>query len=164
MNESQAEFNHFQNFSSVNLQLRSMTSEYLEKHSGLTLNALAQRSGVPATTMRRLMQEDQRQELAPHSVLSLVSYLTKEKKISKILKDIKGPVADLLTRCFDQFIFDEKASDHEMSVDLNSLFQDKYNYLIYKLAANKCGTSVEEVKNSFGLIGLKKLNHLIESN
>jgi hypothetical protein len=164
MNESQTESHHVSQFSSVNLQLRSMTSEYLNKHPGLTLNALAQRSGVAATTMRRLMQEDQRSELAPHSVLALVSYLQKEKKISKILTIMDGPVADLLRKCFDQFIFDEKASDHELSEDLNTLFQDKMNYLIYKLAANKCGTSVEEIKNAYGLMGLKKLNAMIEKN
>lgn len=149
---------------SINQQLRQMTADYLAKHPTLTLNALAQRSGVPATTMRRLMQEEQRSELAPHSVLALVSYLLKEKKISKILKSIQGPVADLLKRCFDQFIFDEKSSDHEMHSDLNTIFQDKFSYLIYKMAANKCGTSIEEVKNALGLVGLKKLNDLIEKN
>lgn len=164
MNESQAESNHVSQFSSVNTQLRTLTTVYLEKHNGLTLNALAQRSGVPATTMRRLMQEDQRSELAPHSVLALVSYLLKEKKISKILKMVEGPVADLLRKCFDQFIFDEESSDHEMSSDLNTLFQDKLNYLIYKMAANVSGTTVSEIKDAFGLMGLKKLNALMESN
>lgn len=164
MNESQVVSHHVSEFSSVNLQLRSMTSEYLNKHTGLTLNALAQRSGVPATTMRRLMQEDQRSELAPHSVLALVSYLLKEKKISKILKEIQGPVADLLRKCFDQFIFDEESSDHEMSNDLNALFQDKLNYLIYKMAANVSGTTVSEIKDAFGLMGLKKLNALMENS
>ena len=162
MNETQVE--HSQSTLTINQQLRLMTSEYLTKHPTLTLNALAQRCGVPATTMRRLVQEEQRSELAPHSVLSLVSYLLKEKKISKILKNVQGPVADLLNKCFDQFIFDEKSSDHEMSNDLNTIFQDKISYLIYKLAANKCGTTIEEIKDTLGLIGLKKLNDLIEKN
>lgn len=162
MNEAHTE--HSQNSLTINQQLRLMTAEYLTKHPTLTLNALAQRCGVPATTMRRLMQEEQRSELAPHSVLSLVSYLLKEKKISKILKAIQGPVAELLNKCFDQFIFDEKSSDHQMSTDLNTIFQDKFSYLIYKMAANKCGTSIDEVKNALGLVGLKKLNNLIEKN
>ncbi len=162
MNEPQVE--HSQSALSVNQQLRQMTADYLAKHPTLTLNALSQRSGVPATTMRRLMQEEQRTELAPHSVLSLVSYLLKEKKISKILKSIDGPVAELLNKCFDQFIFDEKSSDHEMTNELNTLFQDKLSYIIYKMAANKCGTSIEEVKNALGLVGLKKLNDLLTRN
>jgi transcriptional regulator with XRE-family HTH domain len=137
---------------------------YLGKHPGLTLNALAGRSGVAATTLRRLMQEGHRQELAPHTVLSLASYLLKEKNISILLKKVDGPVAELLNRSFDQFIFDEKSSHHKMEQELNSLFQDKTTYLIYKLAANVCGTSALEIKNLFGLLGLEKLNDLIEKN
>jgi hypothetical protein len=108
------------------------------------------------------MQKSDSGELAPHSVLALVSYLLKEKKISALLKKVEGPVADLLNRSFDQFIFDEKSSQHEMSTDLNTLFQDKTMYLIYKLAANQCGTSVREIKNIFGLIGLQKLQELVD--
>lgn len=147
----------------VNNQLRVMVNDYLNRHSGLTLNALSQRCGVPATTMRRLMQKEG-QELAPHSVLALVSYLLKEKKLSTLLKLVNGPIADLLNRSFDQFIFEEKSSTHEINNDLNNLFKDKTNYLIYKLAANKCGTSIDEVKNIFGLLGLSKLNELVEKN
>jgi hypothetical protein len=153
---------------SVNSQLRQLTESYMARHSGLTLNALAVRCGVPATTMRRLMQKgsegEQKSELAPHSVLSLVSYLLKEKKISLLLKKIDGPVAELLNRCFDQFIFDEKSSGHALDSDLNSIFQDKTCYLIYKLAANQCGTTMDEIKNIFGLSGLQKLSELIEKN
>lgn len=148
-------------FTSVNEQLRQMTANYLASHSSLSLNALATRSGVPATTMRRLMQGEDKGELAPHSVLALVSYLLREKKISTLLKMVEGPVADLLNRSFDQFIFDEKAT-HQLDQSLNELFKDKMNYLIYKLAANKCGTSIEEIKNSFGLHGLKKCHELIK--
>jgi hypothetical protein len=150
----------------VNSQLRNLIENYLEKHTGLTLNALAVRCGVPATTMRRLMQADstQKSELAPHSVLSLVSYLLKEKKISLLLKKIEGPVAELLNRCFDQFIFDEESSTHTLNSDLNLIFKDKTCYLIYKLAANQCGTSMDEIKNVFGLLGLQKLSELIEKN
>lgn len=151
-------------YSSVNIQLRELASNYLSKHPGLTMNALAQRSGVAATTLRRLMQDESRNELAPHSVLALVSYLLKEKRISFILNKIDGPVGDLLKKSFDQFIFDEKTSTHQIDEDLNRILQDKTNYIIYKLAANQCGTTIHEIKNLFGLTGLNKLNALIEKN
>lgn len=153
--------------SSVNSQLRQLIEVYLQNHPSLTLNALAVRSGVPATTMRRIMKSsegEQKSEIAPHTVLSLVSYLLKEKKISSLLKKIDGPIAELLNRSFDQFIFDEESSNHTLSTDLNSIFKDKTSYLIYKLAANQCGTSVDEIKNIFGLLGLQKLSDLIEKN
>ena len=166
MNISQIENSPAQNKSiTVNDQLRKLTADYLDKHPGLTLNALSSRSGVPATTMRRLMQEDSaNKELAPHSVLALVSYLLKEKKISSLLKKVDGPIADLLNKSFDQFIFDEDKSNHTLDNDLNALFKDKTTYLIYKLAANQCGTTTDEIKNIFGLMGLHKLNDLIEKN
>lgn len=151
-------------YSSVNTQLRELTNNYLTKHPGLTLNALSQRSGIAATTLRRLMQEENRSELAPHSVLALVSYLLKEKRISFILNKVDGPVGELLRKSFDQFIFNEASSTHELNEDLNKILQDKTNYLLYKLAANQCGTSIEEVKNLFGLSGLCKLNALMEKN
>lgn len=153
-------------FHSVNHQLRHMTALYLQNHPTLTLNALATRSGVPATTLRRLMQTEAalepRGEIAPHTVLALVSYILREKKISHLLKKLTGPVADFLSRSFDQFIFDEE-SDHKIDPGLNQCFKDKTSYLIYKLAANVCGTSVEEIKNCFGLHGLKNLNMLMEA-
>lgn len=149
------------NYNSVNDQLREMTNNFLACHPSLTLNALAQRSGVAATTLRRLMQDESRNELAPHSVLSLVSYLLREKKISRLIKMIDGPVGELLRKSFDQFIFDEEKADHEVKQELNDLFKDKTNYLIYKMAANLAGTTFEEIKNNFGLHGLTRLESMI---
>ena len=149
------------NYNSVNEQLREMTNSFLKSHSSLTLNALAQRSGVAGTTLRRLMQEESRSELAPHSVLALVSYILREKKISKLIKLVDGPVGDLLRKSFDQFIFDEEKSNHELKNELNDLFKDKTNYLIYKMSANICGTTFEEIKNNFGLHGLNRLESMM---
>jgi hypothetical protein len=151
-------------YPSVNFQLRELTNRYLAQHPGLTLNALSQRSGIAATTLRRLIQEENRNELAPHSVLALISYLLKEKRISFLLNKIDGPVAELLKKSFDQYIFTESSSEHTINEDLNQVLQEKTHYLIYKLAANKSGTSIEEIKNIFGLSGLNILNTLIEKS
>lgn len=159
MDNIQNEKNHHEN--SLNDELRMMVNSYLDQHPHLSLNALAQRSGVPATSMRRLMQGENKSEMAPHSVLSLVSYLLKEKKISRLLKIVTGPVAELLNKCFDQFIFDEESSPHKLDQDLNHVLRDKNSYLIYKLAANHCGTTIDEVKEALGTHGLKKLDELI---
>lgn len=163
MNLSTRENSHLNEPKTVNDQLRAMTLSYLNTHPGLTLNALAGRSGVPATTMRRLMQQTGG-ELAPHSVLALVSYLLKEKKISVLLRKVEGPIAELLNKSFNQFIFDEEMSKHEMHADLNTLFQDRMCYLIYKMAANACGTSVREIRDVFGLTGLQKLQEMLDKN
>lgn len=148
------------NYTTVNEQLRAMTEGFLANHPSLTVNALATRSGIAATTLRRLLQEETKSEIAPHSVLALVSYILREKKISKLLTLIDGPVGELLRKSFDQFVFEEKV-DHKLDHDLNEVFKDKLNYLIYKLAANQCGTTIDEVKNNFGLFGLQKLEELM---
>ena len=46
--------------SSVNKELRSLIGDYLKKHPSLTLNALATRSGIPGTTLRRILQDENR--------------------------------------------------------------------------------------------------------
>jgi len=150
-----------QNNNTVNEELKGMIESYLARHPSLTLNALAKRSGVSATTLRRLMTEQVQQSIAPHSVLALVSYLLKEKSIAKILKTVQGAIAELLNKSFNQFIFDESNEKYQQSQDLNELFKDKTNYLIYKLAANHCGTSVEEIKDHFGRHGLVILEGLL---
>jgi hypothetical protein len=149
------------NYSTVNEQLREMTTMFLNSHSSLTINALAQRSGVAPTTLRRLLQDDSRNEIAPHTVLSLVSYLLREKNISIILKKATGPVGELLKKSFSQFIFESEKVPHKLDNDLNEVFKDKLKYLIYKLAANVKGSNIDEIKNNFGLHGLNKLDELI---
>lgn len=145
----------------VNSELRELLKAYLEKHPKLTANALAQRAGVPGTTLRRLIQDENKSEVAPHTVLQLVSYLYKEKRISKILEVCPGAIGELLRKSFDQFIFSEK-SDHKLNADHNELFKDETNYIIYKLAANKFGTSRCEIEAVVGLMGMRKLDSLLK--
>lgn len=146
----------------VNSELGELIRAYLEKHPKLTINALAQRAGVPGTTLRRLIHDENKSEVAPHTVLQLVSYLYKEKRISKILECVTGEIGELLRRSFDQFIFSEKV-EHKLSSDHNEIFKDELNYIIYKLAANKFGTSRKELEPIIGFVGVKKLEVLLAS-
>lgn len=145
----------------VNSELRELLKSYLEKHPKLTMNALSQRAGVPGTTLRRLLQEENRNEVAPHTVLQLVSYLYKERRISKLLDICSGEIGELLKRSFDQFVFDAEKSDHKLNADHNELFKDETMYVIYKLAANKFGTSRVEVEAVVGSMGMRKLEKLV---
>ncbi|MCK6593641.1 MAG: hypothetical protein L6Q33_00405 [Bacteriovoracaceae bacterium] len=145
----------------VNSELRELLKSYLERHPKLTMNALSQRAGVAGTTLRRLLQEENRSEVAPHTVLQLVSYIYKERKISKLLEVCTGEIGELLKRSFDQFIFDAEKSDHKLNTDHNELFKDETMYVIYKLAANKFGTSRVEVEAVVGSMGMKKLEKLL---
>ncbi len=153
-----------QTTTSANLELKRLIEDFLALHPSLTVNALATRSGVPGTSLRRILQDEMKSEVAPHTALSLVSYIKREKKISKLLATVEGELGDFLRKNFSQFVFEEEKVNHSLDQGLNDLFKDKYNYLIYKLASNVCGVSSAEVRDNFGLTGLNKLEAMIAEN
>ncbi len=138
--------------------LQIMIAGHLERHPQLTLNALASRSNVPVTTLRRLAGGQQKNDIAPHSVLNLVSYVLREKNLARLLERVAPTVADFLRRHFGNFIFEAPKATY--STDLNCELRDETKYLIYKLAANHDGTDLITVVENFGAQGLKKVEEL----
>lgn len=140
-------------------QLHQLINSYLEKFPQVSLNALATRSNIPVSTLRRISLGQQKSDIAPHTVLNLTSYLLKEKNLSDLLKKVDPVVAEYLERHFGQFIF---ASDKRVyNVDLNTYLQDQHRYFIYKLAANHNGTTLMEVMELFGRQGETKVVEMI---
>jgi len=146
---------------SLNQELRELIMDYRDKHPSLSLNALSQRTNVPGTSLRRLMQEGYEVPLSPHQVLAIFSYLIKEKRISKILITAKGAIGEYLRTSFSSFIFEEE-NEHKIDFDINEIVKDKVSYLIYKMAANQMGVTMGEIFESFGRMGLKKFEELVE--
>lgn len=138
--------------------LQNMISSYLNKNPQLTLNALAGRSNVPVTSLRRLMSGQQKNEIAPHSVLNLVSYILREKNLSVLLEKLDGPIAEFLKKHFGNFVF--SILKHTYSVDLNLELKDQTKYLIYKLAANHNGTDLMTIVENFGTLGKRKVEEM----
>jgi hypothetical protein len=134
--------------------LQNMITLYMDKNPQLTLNAFAQRSNVPVTSLRRLMNGQQKNEIAPHSVLNLVSYILREKNLSELLKKIEPSIAEFLKKHFGHFIFSLPKSVY--SIDLNHELRDQTKYLIYKLAANHDGTDLMTIVDNFGTHGKRK--------
>jgi AraC-like DNA-binding protein len=145
---------------SVAETLREKIQEYLNRHPNITLQTLATRSNVPVTSLRRLMNEESKSEVAPHSVLNICSYVYKEKNISTLLKKIPENLSSYIEKHFGQFIFG--GTEIKYSCDLNILLQDRQSYFIYKLAANHNGTDYIEITELFGSIGKKKVDELIQ--
>lgn len=139
--------------------LQNMVESYLGKNPQLTINALAQRSNVPVTTLRRLMSGQQKNEIAPHSVLNIVSYIYREKNLSLLLSKVDASVGEFLKKHFGAFIF---ASENRVySPDLNQELSDQTKYLIYKLAANHDGTDFMTLVENFGSHGKKKAEEMM---
>ena len=52
--------------------------------------------------------------------------------------------------------------DYEYSQELNKELSDTQAYLVFKLAANTSGTTRENIQYLFGLLGIEKLEMLLE--
>lgn len=139
-------------------QLKEVLDGYFVQHPNMSINALAMRSNIGATTLRRIMSLEIKGEPSPHTVLNIASAVTKEKRLSKLLRMFDGPVGQLLNDCFSNYA--EQNTPHTYDRDLNELLEDKINYFIYKLAANKIGVAREEIQDMYGKLGLEKLQEL----
>jgi len=138
--------------------LRNIVQLYLNQFSNISLQALATKSNVPVTSLRRLMNDSSKTEVAPHTVLNICSYIHREKKINLLLKKVDPSISDFLKKHFGQFIFENE--ERVYSVDLNHELKDRNAYFIYKLAANQNGTSWIEITELLGLMGKRKAEEL----
>jgi hypothetical protein len=147
----------------VTEQLQDVVCDYLEKYPNISINALAKRSGVAATTIRRLVNQETKKSIAPHTVLNLVSSISKEKRLGKLIGMFDGPLGDLLKENFSAFA-EEGGSSLDGSFDhrLNAVLADPIAYFVYKLTSNRTGIAEEMIQELYGRNGLNKLEELKE--
>ncbi|MBY0516829.1 MAG: hypothetical protein K2P81_07980 [Bacteriovoracaceae bacterium] len=142
--------------------LREIVQDFLNRHPRLTVQALSQRANVPVTTLRRLLQVESKSEIAPHTALNLCSYIFREKRVGPLLKLLPALLSQYLEKHFGAFVF-EGAEERTYSLELNEILKDRMSYFIYKLAANRSGTSWIEITELFGSTGKKKTEELIQA-
>jgi hypothetical protein len=150
-----------QNEASTISSLRALVQDFLARHPRVTVQALAQRAQVPVTSLRRLMQEESKSEVAPHTALNLCAYICREKRVGELLKLLPPVLAEFLQKYFGGFVF-EGSEKRVYSVDLNEALKDRMSYFIYKLAANSAGTSWMEVTELFGSTGKRKAEDMLK--
>ena len=126
----------------------------------MSVNALGKRSGVGASTIRRILTLSLKSNPTPHTILGILSSIHKEKRISKLIEKCEDPIYSLLKDSFNCYI--EEDLPHQYDVNFNDVLGDSLNYLIYKLAANRTGVAVETIVNYFGLVGRRHLAKLLE--
>lgn len=141
-------------------ELKEMIDSYMTRNPQLTLNALAQRSNVPVTSLRRLVAGQQKNEIAPHSVLNIVSYIMREKNLASIIEKAEPAISDFLRKHFGNFVF-ATGGKHTYDCNLNVELKDETKYLIYKLAANHNGTDLMTIVENFGAHGKKKADEMM---
>ncbi len=139
--------------------LQLMINSYMSRNPQLTLNALAQRSNIPITSLRRLVGGGQKSEIAPHSVLNLVSYILRERNISKLIAKLDLSIASFLKRHFGNFIFVAETNNNDPDLDLE--LRDQTKFLIFKMAQNHNGVDLETLTENFGILGTKKIEEMV---
>lgn len=145
--------------SSLNLELRELVYSHMERHPKLSLNAIAKRAGVASTTLRRLMQDDNRSKVQAHVVLNLSSYILKENNIKNLINITNGYIQEELLSNFSNFIDENKK--YTTDEEINYTLSDPIAYIIYKMAANHNGIHTFKINEMFGELGLSKLDLLI---
>lgn len=141
------------------INLKELVIDYLKKNPSLTLHALALRSNVSSSSLRRLVLGTQKFEVAPHSVLNLVSYIFREKNISKLIKKIDQSIAEFLKKHFGSFIFINE--QNLKNLEPETYFKDQTKFLIYRLGKNHNGIEVKKIEQYLGQIGLRKMDEML---
>ncbi len=143
----------------VSEQLKDMMDDYLAANPFASINGLAKKSGVGASTLRRILSSSIKGDPAPNTALNLSCALSNEKNLAKILTNSKGALGEYLKDSFG--IFAESNLTQSYNLELNEVLDDEIKYFIYKLAANAKGTSKIEIAELYGQLGLKKLDEML---
>lgn len=145
---------------SLTSQLKQVMDEYFSRYPHVSINSLAMKSGVGASTLRRIANESIKGDPAPHTVLNLASAISNEKNLALIISRFDGPVGELLREAFGPYL--ERELPHKYCTNLNEELKDWLKYAIYKLAANRQGVSKFKVIELFGKVGLERFMEMQE--
>jgi len=141
------------------LALKDVVKSFMLKHPKLTINSLAQRANIPVSSLRRLVKDEQKVDIAPHNVLNILGYIYREKSLPQLIKLISPVLKEYLEKYFGGFILEQKT--HQYSADLNVELSDQIKYFIYKLCSHQCGATRMQIVELYGALGTKKLGEMM---
>jgi transcriptional regulator with XRE-family HTH domain len=142
----------------LNEQLRGQIDSYLKRNKHASLNSLAKKSGVGATTIRRIQSNSIKSSPSPHTVLNIMSALTNETNLNKLVSMLDGEIGIYLQDAFS--LYTQTVTNHTYKAELNDVLKDSLTYMIYKLTANRTGISKIDIASEYGKQGLKRLEKL----
>ena len=150
-----------QSSSEVLTHLQALLSEFLEKHPNMTINGLSKRCSVSEPTLRRIKNGQVKTLPSVTTIVDILSYISKEKTIVRLVEKYPGPIADFLKEKIPQT---NNSKTPEYSELLNRTLKDPVKYIIYKLAANDTGVDLEKIVEFFGRYGENHLDELLQQN
>ncbi len=141
-------------------QLYSILEDYMSTHTSLTVNSLSKRCNVSEPTLRRIYKKQLKRLPTTSTVLNLLSHISKKKKIADLITAFPGPLISRLETSMS--LITERELDETR--DLSKQLQNSITYLVYKLAANKCGVTLSKVVELFGSYGEQQIEKLLNEN
>ena len=141
--------------------LRLILVDYLESRPHLSLNGLAKRCQISEPTLRRIRKGQLKNLPSISTVYELLSYIGQEKKPNLLVEKFNGPIGRFLQEKLPQI---ETFSDIQVSQSLTQSLKDPVKYLVFKLAANDQGVTLDRIIDLFGNYGENQLNALVQEN
>lgn len=128
---------------------------YLQRKPSLTLMNVKDKTLVPHSTLRRIMNLEGNP--TAEVVIKIFRSLGLDSELLKYMKDYHPDIAQVMS----------SSSSHNQEYDFISkedrqYFLQEQNFLILSLAYTTSGTTEKEIRFEFGERGIEKLNDLIE--
>ncbi len=140
-------------------ELSTLIQTYLKERPQLSLNAIAIRSEIPETSLRRLSKGELKRMPKNQTVLKLLSYLYQTESLIKIRDQVPGALRDFMNK---EYLLSED-SVVSPQINLDRFLTDQISYLVFKLASNSSGVKQDEIKRLFGEVGLEAINKLVKA-
>ncbi len=138
-------------------ELTHILNSYLEQRKHLSLNSLAQNMKIPETSLRRIKNSDLKRMPKNETILKVLSYIFKTSDLYEIRSNLDP--SGLGKYISEEFLLSDSRQTSNIQI-IDDSVSDQTSYLVFKLASNSCGTTVEEIKRLFGEVGLKSLEKL----
>lgn len=138
-------------------QLRDILLEYLAEHRHISIHGLSKRCGVAPTTLSRIINLETKSDPRPTTVVAIVSALSKETNIHKLVEIYQGPVQECLISAFKSLL-----PESHYVPEWSDIFGDRMNYIVYKMAANRIGITQKELIDLMGVPVVAAIEELSE--
>ncbi len=138
--------------------LSIVINRYLEKNPRLSLNALSKRCKVSEPTLRRISKQDVKTEPNKGTILDILTTISRESDIGKLVEIYDGPIGDYLRKVFPY----SNTRRDTYSRYINSHLSDPAKYIIYLLSLNDLGVTFNKIRSLFGDFGIADAKYLVK--
>lgn len=123
------------------------------KNPNLSIKSLEAKTGVPHTTLRRIIKNES--DPNPAAVIKIFRAFGLDDELLQYMQDFHPEIASVMK---DNSVHNNEYNYIEQ--DHRQYFTDESNFLILSLAYTKAGTTEEEIQTQLGSVGLNKLYSL----